>query len=217
MENLVLKAEPRVVTGKQVRFLRRKGILPANVYGHNITSVPVQVDARAFTQILARAGHNRLIRLEIAGSKEPRSVLIADVQRSAIGNALLHADLRQVSMTETLRVEVPLVFTGEAPGVANFGGTLLRNLDTIEIECLPADLIANIEVDLSSLLEIDSAILVKDLKVGPKIKVLTPGDELVVKVLPPEAEEVVEEEAAAPTEVEVVSKTGKAEEEAAAG
>jgi len=217
MENLVLKAEPRVITGKRVRFLRRKGILPANVYGHNITSVPVQVDTKLFTQILARAGRNRLIRLEIAGSKEPRSVLIADVQRSAIGNVLLHADLRQVSMTETLRVEVPLVFSGEAPGVVNFGGTLLRNLDTIEIECLPADLIANIEVDLSGLLELNSAILVKDLKVGPKIKVLTPGDDLVVKVLPPEAEEVAEEEVAAPTEVEVVGKGGKAEEEAAAG
>ena len=92
---------------------------------------------------------------------------------------------------------------------------LLQGTDSVEIECLPGDLIHSIEIDLSTLLEIDDAIYVKDLQVPENITILSDGDELVAKVQRlriVEEEEVVEEVVeVAPEEVEVIAK-GKEEE-----
>jgi large subunit ribosomal protein L25 len=200
MEKIELRARPRATLGKRVRFLRRKGIIPANVFGHAITSLAVELDAKAFREAFARAGRNALITLTVDGATEPRLVLIRGIQRRPTTGELLHVDLYQVSLTEKIRTSVPLVFVGSAPGVAA-GGVLLESLNAVEVECLPTDLISAIEVDLSGLAEIGDAILVRDLKVQPGITILTHGDELVVKVLPPEKEEV----PAAPTEEAVAA------------
>jgi large subunit ribosomal protein L25 len=199
MDRITLDANPRSVTGKKVRFLRRQGIVPVNVFGHNVASMALQVEENALERTLARAGTNALINLNIAGGADSRPVLIRGYQRKPTTGKLLHVDFYQVSMTEKIRTEVPLVLVGSAPGVAK-GGVLLKNLDTIEIECLPSDLVSAIEVDVSSLADIDQAIEVRDLKVGGAITILTAPETVIVKVMPPEKEEVEEAaaEAAAP-------------------
>jgi large subunit ribosomal protein L25 len=217
MEEIVLHAEPRDVTGKRVKYLRREGYVPAVVYGHRTKPINLRVQERALHQAMREAGGNRLISLQIGGLAEPKHVLAWEVQRDAISHAMLHIDFYEVVMTEEIRTEVPIILVGEALPVKKGEGLLFQGLDSIEIECLPADLPAHIEVNLANLTAIDQAILVRDLKFSEAVKVLTEPDELVAKVMPLAKEEVEVApvaEAVIP-EVEVVSKKKlEAEEEA---
>jgi len=215
MEEIVLNAELRTVTGKAVKQLRRNGYVPAVVYGHRTEPMNLQVPERAFRQVLREAGTNRLITLNVAGLEEPKRVLVRELQRDVISRAMLHVDFYEVVMTEKITADVPIVLVGESPLVKSGQGLLFQGLDAIEIECLPGDLPPHVEVNLTELTSFDQAILVRDLKLGEAIEVLTDPDEVVVKILPPEKEEV-EEVAAAPEEmpeVEVVGKKEKAKPE----
>jgi len=212
MEAIELQASPRTVLGKKVRHLRRQGMLPANLFGHNLASQALQVEEKAFQRAFAQAGMNTLVSLKVDAA-EPRMVLIRGLQRNPLKRDLLHVDFYQVAMMEKLTAQVPLVFVGEAPGVAA-GGILLHNIDEVEIECLPGDLVRHIDVDISGLQEIDDTIYVKNLQVSAAIRILRDPDEVVVKILPPAKEEVEEVVAeVAPAEVEEVPKGKEAKEE----
>jgi large subunit ribosomal protein L25 len=216
MEAILLDAELRNVTGKAVRHVRRDGYVPGVVYGHRTEPVNLQVSERALHHALRVAGTNRLITLSIGGQETPKMVLVRELQRDSLSHVMLHVDFYEVVMTEEITAEVPIVLVGESTLVKNGEGLLFQGLDTIEVECLPADLPQQVEIDLSGLMEIDQGINVRDLKLGDAVKVLTDLNEVVVKILPPEVEEV--EEAPAPAEeaeVEVVGKKVKVEEEAA--
>jgi large subunit ribosomal protein L25 len=144
--------------------------------------------------------------------------LVSEVQRDSLTNDIYHVDFYQVVMTETVKAEVNLILIGEPVAVQQKEFMLLQGADSVEIECLPGDLIHSIEVDLSPLVEVDDAIHVKDLQVPENIAILTDGDELVAKIqylyIPEEEEEEVEEWIeVAPEEVEVIAK-GKEVEEA---
>jgi large subunit ribosomal protein L25 len=204
MDRMTLDAQPRTVEGKKVRFMRRNGVIPANLFGHNVESKALQVDEMALERTLARAGKNALVTLNVADGTDARPVLIRSYQRKPTTGKLLHVDLYQVSMTETITTQVPLHFVGTAPGVT-LGGVLLRNLDTLQIECLPGDLVSAVEVDLSNLSEIGQAIEVRDLKLSSAIKILSNPETVIAKIMAPEKEEEVAAEtttaeAAAPAE-----------------
>jgi large subunit ribosomal protein L25 len=218
VERITLQVSNRQLEGKRVRHLRARGVLPANLFGHGIQSKSLQVDTEAFRAVFAKAGTNTLVALLIDGATDPIPSLIRGVQRDVISNQLLHADFYAVSMKEKIRLSVPLAFVGVAPGVETMGGILLHNLEAVEIECLPGDLVHSISVDISGLTEIGSALYVKDLNVGDAVTIHADPEELVVKVVPPEKEEeeVAPAEApAAPSEVEVVAKKKEKEEEEA--
>jgi len=200
MHRMTLDAKPRTLLGKKVRHMRRTGIIPVNVFGHNVSSLALEVEESALERALARAGTNALITLAVAGAADTRPVLIRGYQRRPTTGKLLHVDLYQVSMTEKIHTQVPLVLVGTAAGVS-LGGVLFKNLERVDIECLPSDLVSAIEVDISGLAEINQAILVRDLKVGTTISVLTNPETLVVKIMAPakEEEEAAPAEAAVPT------------------
>jgi large subunit ribosomal protein L25 len=215
MEAILLDAELRNITGKAVKHMRRQGYVPAVVYGHRTEPVSLQVSERALRQALRVAGTNRLITLNVPGQESAKMVLVRELQRDALSHAMLHVDFYEVVMTEEITADVPIVLVGESELVKGGGGLLFQGLDAIEVECLPGDLPQQVEIDLSPLVEIDQAVVVRDLKLGDAVKVLTDLNEVVVKILPPEEEEI--EEAPAPTEpaeVEVVGKKVEAEEEA---
>jgi large subunit ribosomal protein L25 len=215
MEQIQLKVEPRSVTGKMVRHLRREGLVPAVIYGHHTRPIPIQVVERELGYVLQRGGANQLIALVLPGADQPRMSLVREVQRHTINRAILHVDFQEVVMTEKIQTTIPLVFEGE-PAIVRLGdGIMFHGLDEIEVECLPGDLIASFGVDLSGLEQIDATIYVRDLQVPSAIKVLTDPDEVVAKVLPAKAvpEEAVEAKALVeePAEVEVIAeqKTGQ--------
>jgi large subunit ribosomal protein L25 len=181
-----LRAEPRSIVGKKVRNLRRQGLVPANIYGH-AASTPIQLTARDVENTIHRAGRTQLIDLAIGG--ETTTVLIKEWQRHPYKSDLLHVDFYRVAMTETLRMDVPLRTSGEAPAVKSANGLPFQSLSFISVECLPGDIPEAIEVDLSGLEEIDAAIYVRDLSAPAGVTILTDGDEMVVKIMAPTVEE----------------------------
>jgi large subunit ribosomal protein L25 len=214
-ERAQLAAEKRTVLGKQVKQLRRQGWVPGVIYGHDFDALPLRFDARDLHKLLAHVGGSQLISIKIKGKKTPEAVLVREVQRDPVRHTLLHVDFYRVQMTERLTAEIPLEIIGESPVVEQKEGILLQDLSTIEVECLPGDLVDAIEVDLSDLIEVDQALYVRDLAVPAGIDVLTDPDEMIVHVvaLQEEEEEIEEEEMLAPEaqEVEVI-REAKAEE-----
>ncbi len=196
-------AEPRTTFGKKVRFLRRQGILPANIFGNGVESRAIQLNTREIDHLLTHTPRNALLSIDVAGA--PVTAIIKQVERRPTTSELYHIDFYQVSMTHTLRMAVPLVLTGESPAVKLANATLLHAMDSVEVECLPGNLPTQITVDVEKLREIDAAIYVRDLDVPKDVTILTPEDELVVKALAPtvaEAGEEVEGEEATPTVAE---------------
>jgi len=211
MEQIELETQTREVLGKKVKSLRREGLVPAVLYGHETVSIPLQVEERELNRVLAQAGGHRLIALKVGRSRKRQMALARDVQWDVIAGKPIHVDFYAVVMTEKITTEVPLVFVGEAPAADQVGAMVLQGLDEVEIECLPGDLIEAIEVDLSGLEEIDQAIYVKDLRLPPTVEILTDTEELVAKVTWAAAEVVEEAVPVAPEEVEVIAR-GKEEE-----
>jgi large subunit ribosomal protein L25 len=204
MEEVELRAQKREIIGKQVKQLRQQGFVPAILYGHKTEPFPLQIEERSLRRVLERVGSHHLITLRLGDDNEPRMTLAREVQLDPITQALLHVDFYEVVMTEKITTEVPLVFIGQPPVVERREGVLVRGLDSVEVECLPSNLIESIEVNLEDLVEIDQAILVGDLTVDPDLEILTDKEEVVAQILPLRVEEVVEE--VVPTEVEIVSR-----------
>ncbi len=128
-----------------------------------------------------------MIELMIDAS-DPVNVLIHEVQTNHLGRPL-HVDFYQVKMDEAIRTEVPLKLVGEAPGVFNLGGSLVQALEEVEVEALPANLPSSIEVDVSSLEELESSLSVVDIVVPEKVTILSDEHEMVCKVEAPRSEE----------------------------
>jgi large subunit ribosomal protein L25 len=215
MEALELKAEVREAIGKHVGQLRRQGYVPAVVYGKGVEADPIQIEAKALRKVLAQAGTHQLIALQI-GKAKPRITLARDIQIDAVKRNLLHVDFYAVNMREKVTAEVPLVFVGVSPAVKDLGGILVHGMAEVEIECLPADLLAAVEVDVTGLTEIDAMLTVADLKVPSTITILSDPESMVAKIEAPSvAAEVLEEEAAVSAEPEVITgaKEKKEEEE----
>jgi len=211
MTDLNIKTSTRDVLGKKTRFMRREGTTPTHLFGHGIKSLPLQCDTAELRRIIARAGMTRLIALEVEGDKEPRSVFIREIQREPCSGELLHVDFYQVKRTEKIRVDVPIILIGEAPAMKEKGRTLTHSLTSLSVESLPDKLPPHIEIDLSSLEEVEQAIFVRDITLSPDVTVVTDPDQMVVRV---SEARVVEEEVVAEAEVpeEELAEEAKAEE-----
>jgi large subunit ribosomal protein L25 len=209
MEKIVLQAEPRGVGRHQLREMREANQVPAVVYGAKKESQVVSVDAKALHRVLLAAGSG-LVLIQIGG-KAPVNVLPREIQRDPVKRRVLHIDFQVVSMTEKLRLNVPIETTGTAPVLSNPDMVLVRRMDTVEVECLPADIPAHLLADLSKLETVDDDLLISDLQPPAGVKLMTDPSYIVFSVTVSRAaleEEAAAEEAAA-EEVEVVAK-GKA-------
>lgn len=216
-EDIQLSAQPRTVIGKQVNALRRTGSIPAVLYGtHLERPVTMQIDEKTLKTVVAKAGHNRLIKLALDGG-EPRLVLAREVQRNSITGRIVHVDFQEVSMTEKISTHVPLTLAGTSPAVTRGEGLLIHGINTVLIRALPSDLVNTIEVDVSTLESLNQSLMVSDLKVPETIEILTPRDEMVAKVVPVKEEVLTEVAPVAAAEVEVIGKGKKEEEEGAEG
>jgi large subunit ribosomal protein L25 len=216
MKRHELEVAKRDVTGKKVRFLRRQGVTPANIYGHGIDSTHINVDARSLKHLLGRVGSTDLISLKMDDSKSPIMVLIREVQRNPLTDELLHVDFYQVKMTEKIKADVPLVFIGEAPVLRKVkNSSILHLIDSLHIEALPDNLPHSLEVDVSGLEELDHTIHIKDIHLGDGITLLSDPEQMVVKVAEARKEEVVVPEVVeAELKEEGVEEAGEAEAEA---
>jgi len=194
MEKLELELTKRDILGKRVRFLRRQGITPAHLFGHGIESMALQGDTAKFEKLLAQAGKAKLIKLKLDKERTPRLVLLREFQRDSIKGELLHVDFYQVKSKERTTVEVPIVLLGEAPALESKDSTLMQELSTLTVECLPAKIPTNIELDISTLTEPEQIIRVKDIKLGRGITILNDPELVVAKISSQHVEKIEERE-----------------------
>ncbi len=188
MDKIVLQVNSRTETGKRAQRLREAGQLPAVIYGRGAATQAIKVDAKLAERTYAEAGGNKIIAVKVDDSPV-KNALFQDVQHDPMTGELIHADLYLVRMDEKITTEVPLHFTGESTAVYQQEGTLVKNLETLEIEALPADLPESVEVDISVLDDFEKEIRVSDLKIPAGVELLTDVEELVAKVEPPRSDE----------------------------
>lgn len=193
MDQIELNVTKREILGKKVRFLRRQGITPVHLFGHGIESQALQCDTARLQQVLAEAGKTKLINFKIDGEKKARSVIVREVEIELPRRGLVHVDFYQVRKAEEMKVEVPVVLVGEAPALKLRENTLLQELDTLSVECLPANIPASVELDISSLTESEQVLRVKDIELEKGVTVLNDPEVVVAKISALRVEEVVEE------------------------
>lgn len=176
-----LAVEERTVSGKQVKRLRKQGIVPANMFGHDQPSVSLQVNSLVLQRALAHGGKDAILLLKV-GDRPGVPVLIKKIQHDVVSGAIDHVDFYRVNATEKLRTPIRLHFANESPLTSQGDVLVQRLLNEVMVECLPADLPATIQVDLSQLAVIDAVIRVGDLTTGPGVTVLTDPNEMVAAV-----------------------------------
>jgi len=206
-EQTELEIKNRELMGKAAKRLRKQGIIPANIFGHNEASQAVQVDAIAFDRLRRSHGARSIISLKSTDSISPQTVLIRHIQRDPRTQKIIHVDFFRVSMSERINVKVPLRFVGEAPAVKIANGVLLHLLDALEIECVASDIPENIEVDVTPLTEIDAILHASDVKLPSNFTLLTDPEEGIVKVGAPRIEREEEAPAAPAAEAPAAAET----------
>jgi large subunit ribosomal protein L25 len=192
MDTIPLSAERRTTLGKKTAQLRLQGKVPAVIYGQGKPAISLTLDQREFERVFTQAGESSLVDLRIEG-ESPVKVLIQDVQLHPVTDRILHADFHEVSMTEKIETEITLKFEGEPVAVAELGGVLLTNLESLKIECLPGDLVHEILVSLEPLKTFEDQIRVSDLKIPKGMTVLEKPETVVAVVTPPRSEEELKE------------------------
>ena len=168
MEKVVLKATKRDVAGKQVNALRRSGKLPAVIYGKHTEPINISLDAHSASLALAKLTSSSIVTVDVDGKEYP--TLVREKQRDFIKNRLLHVDFLAVSLTERIRAEVALRFTGVSAAVKDFNAILVHNLEQFHVECLPTDLPEYIEIDISRLARPGDGLRVRDIAVAEKVE-----------------------------------------------
>jgi large subunit ribosomal protein L25 len=213
MKDLVLEAEKREQTTKgTLNALRRGGRVPGVVYGDKGAPLSLSVNEKSLQlAIHSERGRNALITLKLADSSHP--VLVKEIQRHAITRAILHIDFHRVSLKQKVEAAVPVHVKGEAPGVKLGGGVLEHVTREVRVRCLPTEIPASIDVDVSTL-QVGQGIKAKDLALPEGIELLNDPESIVINIVAPT---ILEEPTAAAatetasTEPEVIKK-GKVEE-----
>jgi large subunit ribosomal protein L25 len=192
MEEIFLEAELRKETGKgKVGFLRRKGFIPAVLYGEGKSTKSLKLSTSDLLRFIHQYRVETAvvnIRIKDEDKKKEYPCLIKDIQYDPVKGDILHVDLNQISLTKAIKINVPLVAKGEPVGVKQEGGILNHVLWEMEVECLPINIPKEIEADVNNL-KINEVIRIKDLKMPADVKPLTDPDAIVFAVEPPLKEE----------------------------
>ena len=212
MKTVPLKAARREALGKQaVKKIRHTKHIPAVVYGSGIKATSIEIGADDFSKVThTKAGENVIIQLTVSGSKNfEKTVVIKEIQRDSVTDAIQHVDFNAISLTEKIKVKVLLHVKGEPPGVKE-GGVLDVVHHEIEVECLPTSIPERLEVDISAL-KIGDTIHIREIRFPAGVVPQLSEDEVVVAIHAPKAEVAAPEEA--PSEPELVGKEEKGEAE----
>ena len=188
MDAHTLKLEPRNLTGKKVRRLRRAGIIPVHVYGADIEPASLQVAERELNRLLPQVGANIPVSVEYDGQDEENICFVREVQRHPVSDEVIHVDFMRVDVSRAVSAEVPLTLIGTSAAVSQMAGTLLQSVQTLLIEALPMNMPAEIPVDISVLNDLDSSLAVRDISVPGDVIVLNDPDDAVIRVAAPRLE-----------------------------
>lgn len=195
IKEIKLEAQIRTKEKGKPEKVKSHDFIPAVLYGPSAKNQNLKIKKIDLERAFALAGESNLIDLMI-DDNPPIKVLVKEVQKNPLKDTLIHVDLYQVDMNKKITTAIPLHFIGESPAVKELGAILIKNIDSLEIECLPGNLISYIEVDLSILKNFHDVIKVNDLKIPPTIKLVNETNDVVANVVEPrvEVEEVPTEE-----------------------
>lgn len=188
MDVATVKLDPRIVTGKKVRQLRRQGVIPVHMYGADIEPSNLQIDTLTLNRLLPQVGTNIPVSIEVEDLDSENICFVREVQRHPVTDEVIHVDFLRVDITRTVSAEVPLTLTGASPAVSQMAGTLLQNIQTLSIEALPMNMPAEIPVDISVLVDFDTTLVVGDVEVPDNVTVLNDPEDTLVRVAPPRLE-----------------------------
>lgn len=182
VKTIKLDASSRKEKQKESKALRRAGIIPAVLYGQKEKNVNLKVKRQDVEKIFSHHDATGLIDLSIDGS-EPIKTIIKDQQSDAIKGDIKHLDFYKVNMKHKIDVQVPLHFINESKAVKELGGMLIKNIETLEVKCLPAEMLDKIDIDLSLLNTFEDHIKVSDIKLPDNFEVLNNADDVIVHVM----------------------------------
>ena len=176
MDQIKISAETRTEQGTgAVRRLRRAGMIPGSVMKMNKAGTElIKLPEHAFMLAMrGRTGKQVLVTLDMNGTEVP--ALLREMQNDVLKGTPIHVDFSEVSLTQKVRITVPLYLVGEAKGVKIGGGVLEQTLRAIDIDVLPTDIPEKFDVDVSAL-DLDQTLFVRDLNLGEKYTVVTHGE-----------------------------------------
>jgi len=194
-----LKTAKRDISPGATRELRERGMITAELYGHQLENVHLAVSERDFIRIFKEAGENTVINLLI--DERPQPALIYDYKKDPLTDKFLSVDFYAVRMDEKITASVPIEFVSEAPAVKEKGGVLVKAMDEAEVEALPANLPQKLSVDLSVLIDVGQSLFVKDIETKGDFKIVVDQETVVATV----SEAGAPEEEEGPTSVEEVA------------
>lgn len=170
--------------GSKSNALRRQGLLPAVLYGHDgANSVALTVDAKAAEVLLRKASvNNTLIRLNISDMSWSGKALLREVQTHPWRGNIYHLSFFSIAAQDIVQVTVPLNFTGTPVGVKMEGGALDTVLNELELSCAPDDIPETIEIDLSEL-HVGDTLHVNQLVLPSGVEVIGELERVVATVL----------------------------------
>lgn len=212
INHMELLAQKREQFGRAVKTLRKQGLIPAELYGHGVENLHLSVPLKDFKKAFKAVGESAVVTVVVGEEKKP--VLIHDVSYHPVTDEILSVDFYQIRLDEKIKVKVPLRFIGESPAVKNLGGLLVKAVSEIEIEALPMDIPAAIDVPLQKIAAIGQSIHVRELAVPPSVKVLVELETVVATVkekMTEEEEQKLAAEGAKVEEVKVEAEEKKAE------
>ena len=203
-----LKAHTRNLLGRNaVKQIKGNGLVPGVIYGSNQAPLPLQVENRELSAVLAHASSEHiLVELEIVDGNQSTNklALIQEVQHHPLKRGLVHVDFHAVSATEKITSSVPIETVGEALGVRTFGGLLEHSLRSLEVQCYPQDLPGVIRIDVTNL-NIGESLHVRDIQLPPGVEAITDANLTAVSVVASRVGEETAEGAEQPTAPEVIS------------
>ncbi len=181
-EAVSLELDPRETMGKKVKRLRREGIIPVHLYGQGVESRALQCNAPTLIQVLSRAGGNTPITITISGEGGSQLAFAREIQWDPRRDDLTHVDFMVAEATRLVSAQVPIILIGESSGARSSGGTIMQQLRNVDVEALPLEMPAQIEVDLAVLTEAAGVIRAGDLAFTANVNLLTDPDEVVVRI-----------------------------------
>jgi len=210
MERVTLSVEIKQGSGKGVaRKLRAKDRIPGIIYGKGFENISIHADSKTTENLFSSSSSlNKMIDLQVPGHGTV-TTLLKDYQADIFTRRFTHLDFIKVDLTKKLRVEVPIEPVGKAEGVKE-GGVMDVVRREIPIICLPADIPAVIEVDVSHL-KIGQSLHLSDLKLDPKFEIPRDINYTLISVAATRAEETPAVAAEAAKEPEVLTAKKPAE------
>jgi large subunit ribosomal protein L25 len=182
MQKFELKVKSRELTGKKTAQLRKKGFLPAVMYGPETEPKNIMVEQSVFEKVYNKAGNNAVVHLNLDEGKEDYDVLIYDVAYDPITDFIIHVDFYCFRSGHKLNTTIPFVFVGQAKPVKEQGAVLIKPMEELEVRCLPKDLVNEIEIDVSKIQTLDDVIKVSDIKMPEGMEAISGADDIIALV-----------------------------------